>query len=48
MIHSGELKGSDWFVKYQEVANIIYNFNPLENDDATNPEDDFISPEDIN
>jgi hypothetical protein len=48
MIHSGELKGSDWSVKYQEVANIIYNFNPLENDESTNPEDDFILPEDIN
>jgi hypothetical protein len=37
MIHSGELKGSDWFIKYQEIANRIYNFNPLENYEPTNP-----------
>jgi len=47
MIHSGELKGSDWFIKYQESANRIYNFNPFENG-GTDPEDDFILPEDMN
>jgi len=46
MIHSGELKESDWFVKYQEIANKIYNFNPLENYKPTNPDEDFILPED--
>jgi hypothetical protein len=42
MIHSGELKGSDWFIKYQEIASRIYNFNPLENSEPKSPENDFI------
>jgi len=48
MIHSGELKGNEWFIKYQEIASRIYNFNPFENYKPTNPEDDFILSEDIN
>lgn len=26
MIHSGELKSSDWFIKYQEVSGKVYNY----------------------
>jgi hypothetical protein len=48
MIHSGELKGSDWFIQYREIANKIYNFSPLENGRPTNSDEDFILPEDIN
>jgi len=48
MIHTGELKGSDWFIKYQEIANRIFNFDPIENGELTNPEDDFILSEEIN
>ncbi|MCX5887532.1 MAG: hypothetical protein NT096_16750 [Proteobacteria bacterium] len=48
MIHTGELKGSEWFIKYQEIASRIYNFNPLENGGPDNPDEDFILPEDIN
>ena len=27
-IHAGELKSSDWFIRYQEIANRIYNWSP--------------------
>lgn len=30
MIHSGELKGSDWKIKYQEIAEWILKYNPDE------------------
>lgn len=30
MIHAGELKSSDWLIKYKEIANKIYNFTPQE------------------